>query len=144
METKRKPLCPSAQSDWEGAQVFGVVGGTADTPETAYLLRPQPITEELIQLAGPVRPGEVFRIAARCAGGGCEHFSTEESKCRLVDKTVRWVPIVIDKLPPCSIRSDCLWWQQERKAACMRCPQVVTENLKQTLEMKNAANPTLK
>jgi hypothetical protein len=144
MATDRQPLCPSAQPEWPGAQVFGVVGGTADAPATAYLPTPQPITEQLLQLAGPVRPAEVFRIAAPCACSGCGHFSSETSKCRLVEKTVRWVPAVVDTLPACAIRPACRWWQQEGKAACQRCPQVVTEDFQPTAAMRDAANPAIR
>ena len=144
METQRRILCPSAPSHCQGAQVFGMVGGTADAPEVAYLPTPQPVTDELLQLSGPVRPGEVFRIAAPCACSGCGHFTPEASKCRLVEKVVQWLPIVVDKLPPCSIRPECRWWQQEGKAACIRCPQVVTENFKPIPEMRDAPNPALR
>ena len=144
MEAKRPILCPSAQPDWQGAEVFGVVGGTADAPTVAYLPAPQPVTDELMQLSEPVHPGEVFRIAAPRACSGCGHFTPEASKCRLVEKVVQWMPIVVDKLPPCSIRPECRWWQQEGKAACIRCPQVVTENFKPTPEMRDAANPALR
>jgi hypothetical protein len=34
---------------------------------------------------------------------------------------------VVDALPACAIRPACRWWQQEGKAACQRCPQVVTQ-----------------
>src|SRR5262245_4465195 len=71
MEANRPILCPSAQPDWQSAQVFGVVGGTADAPTVAYLAAPQLATDELMQLSGPVRPGEIFRIAAPCACSGC-------------------------------------------------------------------------
>jgi hypothetical protein len=127
MKTERPILCPSAQPDCQGARVFGVVGGTADAPEVAYLPAPQPVTDELMQLAKPVRPGEVFRMAAPCACRGCGHFAPEASQCRLVANIVQQRPSVVDTLPPCAIRSECRWWQQEGKAACLRCPQVVTE-----------------
>jgi len=94
----------------------------------AYLPTPHPVTDELLQLAKPVRPGEVFRIAAPCACSGCGHFAPESSTCRLAAKIVQWLPSVVDKLPPCPIRPECRWWRQEGKAACVRCPQVVTEN----------------
>ena len=144
METKRRILCPSARSHCQGAQVFGVVGGTADAPEVAYLPTPQLVTDELLQLSGPVRPGEVFRIAAPCACSGCGHFAPEASQCRLVEKVVQWLPTVVDKLPPCSIRPECRWWQQEGKAACVRCPQVVTESFIPIPEMRDAAKPALR
>ena len=30
-------------------------------------------------------------------------------------------------LPACQLRPDCRWWKQEGKAACMRCPLVMTD-----------------
>jgi hypothetical protein len=127
MKSTRPILCPSASPHSQDAQVFGVVGGTADAPEVAYLPAPQPITDELLQLAKPVRPGEVFRVAAPCACRGCGHFAPEGSTCRLAETIVQWLPSVVDTLPPCAIRPACRWWQQEGRAACVRCPQVVTE-----------------
>jgi hypothetical protein len=61
----------------------------------------------------------------------------------LAAKIVRWVPTVVDKLPACAIRAECRWWHQEGKAACLRCPQVVTDNFKPTPAMRDASNPTL-
>ena len=91
MPTRPETLCPSAQPDWEGARVIGVVGGTPERPQTAYLDQAQPVTQEILDLAGPVAPAEVFRFAAPCAGSACGHYDGEEHKCRLAEKTVRWV-----------------------------------------------------
>ncbi len=33
-------LCPSARSDWEDSRVFGVIGGTVETPVVRYLKQP--------------------------------------------------------------------------------------------------------
>ena len=143
MSTPRQTLCPSAQPDMVGSKVFGVVGGTAEAPEVAYLAEPQPVTDELLALARPVTPTEVFRIAAPCSGGGCKHFSAEQSKCNLVEKTVRWASGGVEKLPACSIRPDCKWWQQEGRAACMRCPQVVTDRFQAPAAIAKAADPTV-
>ncbi len=133
-------LCPSAQPDWEGSKVIGVVGGTPDAPEMAYLSSAEPVTEKLLALAKPVAPSEVFRFAAPCACSGCAHFASGESKCRLAEKVVRWVPVAVSRLPACSIRPNCRWWQQEGRAACLRCPQVVTHNLKPSAVMRRAAD----
>ena len=86
MKADQQTLCPSAQPDWKGAKVFGVVGGTPDAPETAYLATPAPVSDELLKLADPVSPDEVFRIAAPCACSGCGHFDSEESSCRLAQR----------------------------------------------------------
>jgi len=143
MAAPRQTLCPSAPPDWEGSQVIGVAVGTADAPAVAYLSEPQPVTEALLALARPVNPTEVFRFSAPCAGTGCGHFSAEESKCKLADKIVRWAPVVVDKLPPCTIRPDCRWWKEQGRAACMRCPQVVTDRLEAPEVLAQAADPTL-
>jgi hypothetical protein len=143
MSTPRQTLCPSAQPDWEGSRTIGVIGGTASEPEVAYLSEAQPVTPELLDLARPVKPTEVFRFAAPCANKECAHFSAEQSTCKLAEKIVRWAPIVVDKLPACTIRPDCRWWQQEGRAACLRCPQVVTERLQAPEPLSKAANPAI-
>lgn len=143
MDAPRQTMCPSAQPDWEGAQAIGVVGGSADAPEVAYLPQAVPVSEELLALARPVTPGEVFRIAAPCANSGCGHFNSAEGKCKLAEKIVRWTPVAVQKLPACSIRASCRWWQQEGLAACMRCPQVVTDRLQASPEMTMAADPSV-
>jgi hypothetical protein len=143
MSTRPETLCPSAQPDWEGARVIGVVGGTPERPETAYLDQAQPVTQEILELAGPVAPAEVFRFAAPCANSACGHYDGAEHKCRLAEKTVRWVAQAVDNLPKCSIRASCRWWQQEGPAACRRCPQVVTINFAPSKAMRDAADPQL-
>jgi hypothetical protein len=68
-------LCPSAQPDMKACRVLGMVGGTAERPELAYLSQPLPVTEELLRLAGPVKATEVFRFAAHCEEKACRHFA---------------------------------------------------------------------
>jgi hypothetical protein len=143
MSTRPETLCPSAQPDWEGARVIGVVGGTPERPETAYLDQAQPVTQDILDLAGPVAPAEVFRFAAPCANSACGHYDGAEHRCRLAEKTVRWVEQAVDNLPKCSIRASCRWWQQEGPAACRRCPQVVTINFAPSRAMRDAADPQL-
>jgi hypothetical protein len=140
-QSEKPSLCPSAQPDWQDAKVFGVVGGTPDTPETAYLKTTAPVSGELLKLAEPVAPAEVFRFAAPCACSSCDHYNEAQSKCRLVEKTVRWVPVVSENLPVCSIRAECRWWQQEGREACLRCPQVVTNDFHPSAEIRMAADP---
>lgn len=129
MATPQHPprtLCPSAQPNWPDATAFAVVEGSVAEPQAAYMNQAQPVTDELLALAGPVDPTEVFRFAAPCAKKGCQHFDDHGDSCRLVSKTVQMAPIVVHALPRCAIRRECRWWQQEGVAACHRCPQVVT------------------
>jgi hypothetical protein len=133
-------LCPSARPESPDGVVFGIISGTVEAPRVAYLKQPQPITEELLAKAGPVTPAEIFRTASPCATKGCQHFDGKD--CRLVSRVVENLPPVAAELPPCSIRRDCRWWQQEGSAACMRCPQVITDNYKTSELMVQVATPT--
>ena len=133
------PLCPSAQPDMAGSVVFGVVGGTVEEPRVGYLDQPLPVTPEILALTGPVSPTEVFRIAAPCAGHACQHF--DGARCRLATRTVQMLPAVVEKLPPCRIRPRCRWFQQEGKAACLRCPLIVTETHYPSEQLYRAGDP---
>jgi hypothetical protein len=119
-------LCPSARLGWEESQIFGVVGGTIEAPKVTYLKETQSPIENIAKLNGKVTPEEVFRIAAPCVEKGCQHFDGRD--CRLVMQVVEKLPTVAENLPPCAIRRECRWWLQEGRSACMRCPQVITDN----------------
>ena len=134
-----QPLCPSARPEMAGAVAFGVVAGTVEAPLLVHVTEPQPVTEELLALARPAEPAEVFRFAAPCAGHECQHFDGRD--CRLVQRVVQILPAVTSGLPPCVIRAECRWWQQEGKAACLRCPQVITAVYEPSEEMRRAALP---
>lgn len=138
---KSQPLCPSAQPQMADSVVFGVVGGTVEEPRLSYLKDPQPVTEEILKLSDPVQPTEVFRFAAPCAGSACQHF--DGTDCGLAKKTVELLPQAVDRLPPCRLRPKCRWWRQEGRAACMRCPVIVTENYQPTAEQRQAADPSV-
>ncbi len=130
--------CPSAQPEWDGSVIIGVVGGTAAEPRVAHVSPSLPVTHELLDLASPVSPAEVFRFAAPCLGGGCLHFAN--ATCHLAAKIVELLPQVSDKLPACAVRPQCRWWLQEGKAACFRCSQVVTKNYNPSRLMRLAAD----
>jgi hypothetical protein len=137
--TAKETLCPSARPELPESLVFGVIVGTVQEPCVNYLKQPLPITDDLIALSAPVAPTEVFRTAATCMTKGCQHF--DGTNCRLAMRIVEQLPVVAEELPPCSIRRDCRWWQQEGKAACMRCPQVVTDNYHPSEQMRQAVAP---
>lgn len=136
-----QPLCPSAQPEMEGSVVLGVVGGTVEEPRLGYLAEPLLATKEILALAGPVKPTEVFRFAAPCAGTACQHF--DGTDCRLVTKIVQMVLPAVEILPACQLRPHCRWWQQEGKAACFCCPQIVTENYQPSRQLRRAADPAV-
>lgn len=134
-------LCPSAQPSMRNSAVFGIVTGTVEQPEVNYLAEPQPVSEELLTLSQPVAPTEVFRFAAACANTGCQHFNG--SQCRLAERIVQNLPPVTENLPLCPIRANCRWWQQEGKAACLRCPQIATEVFSPSEQLYQAMTPTV-
>ena len=136
-EKNKALLCPSAQPDMEGSRVLGVIGGTAEAPQLAYLNEHLPVTQELLATAAPAKPLQVFRIAAKCEENACCHF--DGTRCQLATRIVQILPAVIESLPACLIRPTCRWYQQEGKAACMRCPQVITEMYEPSDDYKRAA-----
>ena len=117
-------LCPSAQPDMRDPMVIGVVADM-DAPEVRYLNERLPLDAGLLRRAGDA-PGRVLRLAARCEEKLCSHFDGE--KCQLATRVARMLAPVVDRLPACAIRRDCRWFAQEGGAACLRCPQVMTES----------------
>jgi len=135
----RKPLlCPSAQPEMEDARVLGVVGGSSEAPVLAYLNERLAVSDELLACASPAGPTQVFRFAARCEEKACCHF--DGTNCNLATRIVQILPAVTDALPACLIRPECRWYQQEGKAACFRCPQVMTDKSNASDYEKQIAN----
>jgi hypothetical protein len=117
-------LCPSAQPGMPDCRVLGLVQWEGASPRLEYLNEPVPATPEVLALAAPLKPTEVFRLAATCAEERCPHF--DGTDCRLATRIVQILPAAVDGLPPCIIRKNCRWYTQEGGAACQRCPEVTT------------------
>jgi hypothetical protein len=120
-----RSMCPSAPAWSEGAEVFGVVLGTAAAPRVQYLDAPVPVTAELLQTLGDSRPGEVLRVRSPCAKSACVHYSGQH--CRLGERIVALPHEGDTRLPACSIRPSCRWFAEQGKRACLRCPELATE-----------------
>ena len=129
--------CPSAQPGMAEPQILGVMSWEADEPRLAYLNAHLPATPEILGRAGPVAPTEVFRLAARCEEKRCTHF--DGTRCQLAVRIVERLPAVTDALPPCVIRRTCRWFAQEGRAACLRCPQILTTNSEADEELMEVA-----
>jgi len=117
-------LCPSAQPGMDRATVLGIVQQDDGRPVVAYLNERLPATPEVLALSEPLKPTDVFRIAATCAENKCPHF--DGADCRLATRIATMLPAVVDRLPPCTIRKECRWYAQEGEAACKRCPGITT------------------
>lgn len=117
-------LCPSAQPGMDNCHVLGVVQHDGPKPMVLYLNKPLPATPDVLAMAAPLKPTEVFRLSGTCAEHACPHF--DGADCQLATRVVRMLPAVVDALPPCIIRKDCRWFSQEGGAACLRCPEITT------------------
>lgn len=117
-------LCPSAQPGMDRCQVLGVVQRDGPRPMLLYLKTPVAATPDVLAMAAPLKPTEVFRLSATCATDGCPHY--DGTDCRLATRVVQLLPPAVDSLPPCTIRRDCRWFSQEGGAACLRCPEITT------------------
>lgn len=117
-------LCPSAQPGMDRCRVLGVVRQEGSTPILEYLNQLLPATPEILAMAAPLKPTEVFRLAATCAEHKCPHF--DGADCQLATRVVQILPAIVDALPPCIIRTECRWYSQEGGAACKRCPSITT------------------
>jgi len=105
-------------------RVLGVVRHDAPRPLLVYLTQPMPATAEVLAMAAPLKPTEIFRLAATCAENRCPHF--DGADCRLATRIVDMLPAAVEAAPPCPIRKDCRWYSQEGYAACRRCPEITT------------------
>ena len=126
-------LCPSAQPGMENCRIIGLVQPEGATVRLASLNEHVPATPELLAMAAPVKPTEVFRLAATCAEHQCPHF--DGTDCQLATRVVKLLPAVVDTMPPCLIRKECRWYAQEGPAACKRCPEVTTVSYDVSPEM---------
>jgi hypothetical protein len=117
-------LCPSAQPGMDRSMILGVVQQAGPRPVVEYLNERVPATPEILAMSAPLKPTEVFRIAATCAEHKCPHF--DGADCRLATRVVKLLAAAVDTLPPCTIRKECRWYSQEGEAACRRCPEITT------------------
>jgi hypothetical protein len=105
-------------------RILALVRWDGPSPSLEYLNELLPATPEVLAMAAPLKPVEVFRLAATCAEHKCPHF--DGADCRLATRIVQILPAAVDTLPPCIIRKDCRWYSQEGGAACLRCPKITT------------------
>jgi hypothetical protein len=121
-------FCPSAQPGLGGSMILGVVERQAEGQRVSYLNQPANLTEGTIAtFAGAaIQPTELFRFTAPCMHGNCSNWTG--NNCRVAERLVQILPAVTVKLPKCTLRPRCRWFSEQGVAACMRCPQVRTDD----------------
>lgn len=137
--TARDLTCPSAQPDMEGARIIGVLSGTPEAPQIAYVPPGITLDVDVADGLGELSSTQVFRFAATCEQHRCAHF--DGARCSLAQRIVAQLPEVVDILPRCQIRPTCRWYAEEGGAACRRCPQVVTMIPKRADPLNRVAAP---
>jgi hypothetical protein len=120
----RTKLCPSAPAQ-EGSILLGVVQADGSI---AYLKDRIEVTREFLEIARFGRsPEQRFRFSAPCRESACGQWT--DGGCRLPESLADAIPeSESDRLPHCSIRARCRWFDQAGAAACRVCPLVVTRN----------------
>lgn len=111
--------CPSSHPVKPRASVFAIWGGTEEAPTLRYLPAAIPISGADDADAVTAKA----RVTAPCDGPSCANF--DGVGCRLPRMIVEALPVVTDSLPPCILRASCVWFHQEGKEACFRCPQIL-------------------
>lgn len=134
----RELQCPSAQPALPGAIAFGLIDHQGETPTTNFLEAPVPVSPELLELAAPMPPTQVFRFAAPCQQQRCSHW---QGACSLAERIVDLMPVASTAPPPCRIRTACRWYAEQGRAACQRCPEVITESTRPSDALARAARP---
>ena len=118
-------LCPSAPAHPGTSVLIGVLSGTREEPRIVPTREAMPVDQEIIELARPVSPGEVFRFADTCQTSACIHF--KNAACQIAARSTELLDEVTQRLPHCPIRAQCRWFHQEGPDMCRRCPQIVTK-----------------
>jgi hypothetical protein len=131
---------PSADPSMENPVIFGIVTGTPEQPQLTHLRETKHIPPELLALESPVKPTEIFRIAANCDQKS-QHF--DGGNCRLSQRIVEGLTRVSETLPAGTIRANYHWWHQEEKEACLRCLRIIRDNYIASEQLFQAADPSI-
>lgn len=118
-------VCPSATAE-PGAMVLGVVGSDQTVQ---FLAEPLPVTSEFIEQAKQHEsPEKQYRFANRCVRSGCSQWA--QGRCGVIDTIMQFNAHLPDSIPlsACSIRSQCRWFNQVGRQACLVCPFIITDS----------------
>lgn len=116
-------LCPSANCQ-PGAILLGIVERDGQVSLATERIA---VDEQFVKIAQQGRtPEKRFRFADKCIQSGCKQWIGEH--CGVIDNVIKTIgdAPASPKLPQCSIRSQCRWYEQRGRAACFVCPLVIT------------------
>lgn len=119
-------LCPSSTCE-EGSILLGVVQKDG---HVYFLNEKMMVNKEFVEIARSGRsPEKRFRFSNKCVQGSCKQWSV--NRCGVIDQLIEVFgpkdePL---KLPNCSIRSQCRWYDQHGGRACVVCPETITNSL---------------
>ncbi len=117
-------LCPSARCE-EGAILLGIVMGDG---RVAFASERIVVDEEFVRIAHEGRSPEMrFRFSAPCVKAACRQWTGE--RCGVIDAVLDHIAPGEpgDRLPACTIRPQCRWYEQSGPQACCVCPLIVTD-----------------
>lgn len=119
--------CPSAPAA-PGARLLGMLGPDG---RIHNLKTPVAVDAAFLETAAAAGPVEArMRFAGRCQTSGCAQWTGQ--RCGVIDRAMAYLEGALPQpdqaaLPPCTIRSDCRWYDQTGAAACATCAYVVTD-----------------
>lgn len=93
--TQDKVICPRARSEQANATIIGVVRGGNGAVAPEILPEALPLHPLIDLVPENVRPSDVLRFAAPCAGAKCRHFSNDTYT--LAARIVALLPAVMRK-----------------------------------------------
>lgn len=135
-------LCPSAYPEMAGSRVLATVEeaeGQPHRPHVTYLPVLLPVPPEMRAAPGEPRPTKAFRFVAPCVEAQCTNWSG--TRCQVAQHMVQKFPPVVGELPACQVRAECRWFAEEGGAACVRCPQVITDDEKLIAAINQKESP---
>lgn len=117
-------LCPSYMCE-SGAILLGIV---LPNGRVAFSHDRVVVDDEFVRIAKEGRaPEKRFRFSGPCVGGACKQW--DGTRCGVIEDIIHAAPPDFEAagLPRCLIRDRCRWFSQRGGAACMVCPDVVTD-----------------
>jgi len=120
-------LCPSATCA-PGVSLIGTLGADGRIKHLRTPLKIDADFVETVQARG--EPEAHFRFSTQCVEGHCSHWTG--AACGLIETILDRVEaeasvLKADAVPSCPIRSQCRWYAQEGRSACMVCDLVVRQ-----------------